>query len=98
MGLEQAIDGGLRHEVALAVREPDRQLAGRQLGLIQGEVQDLTPHVIGNAVPDPPGLGRAILQGIGTAGLIEIVPAVEGRRGNAELCQCPAGRQVGPLN
>jgi hypothetical protein len=35
MGLEQAINRGFRHEVALLVGEAHRQFAGRQLGLFQ---------------------------------------------------------------
>ena len=70
MGFEQAIDGCLRHEIALAIRKPDRQFTWRQLRLIQGEIQDLSPNVVGNAVPDPPRFGGAILQGFGATGLI----------------------------
>lgn len=41
MGLEQAIDRGFRDEVALRVGEGDRQFPGRQLRLVQRQLDDL---------------------------------------------------------
>jgi hypothetical protein len=55
MRLEQAVDRGFRDEVASLVGEPHRQLARRQLGFRQCQVQDTGALRFGNAVPYPIG-------------------------------------------
>src|SRR4051812_18869022 len=98
MRLEQAVDRSLRHKVLSLVGESPRQLARRQLRLLQSQIDDLAPDLFGDAVPDAPRPGRTVAQSLRPAGSVKIVPAVERGRWNAELLQRPANRQVGLLD
>ncbi len=86
--LEQPVDRGFRDEVAAFIGEGDRQLARRQLWLIEGKVDDLLADVIGDTVPDPFRPWPTILECVHTAGQETVVPAMESGAGNAELLQC----------
>jgi hypothetical protein len=55
MRLEQAIDRSLRHEVLSLVGEAHRQLAGRQLRLLQRQVEDPAPDLLGMRFQTRPG-------------------------------------------
>jgi hypothetical protein len=94
LGFQQAVRGGFRGEVALLIREAHRQLSGREFWLIERQLEDLLPHLIRDAVPDPTGPRRAVLQGVPSAGLEQIVPPVEGGSWEAELLQGAADRQI----
>jgi len=54
----------------------ERQLSGRQFGLIQGKGHNSLPDLIGNAVPDPTRVWPAILEPGLTKRLVAVVPAV----------------------
>ena len=58
-------------------------------GLVQGQLHDPLADIVRNAVPDAIRPGRAIAQSFGPAGVIKIVPAVEGRPWNKA---CPIDR------
>src|SRR5271154_1919440 len=94
MRLQQPIDSGLRHEVALGVDEPHRQLPGAQFGLLQRQSDDLGPDIVRDAVPDAAWLRWPVFQGFGTAGLILLIPAIEGGTWHADLFQRLADRQM----
>ena len=98
MRLEQAVHRGFRDEVLPLVGEAHGQLARRQLRLIQGQLDDLAANLVGDAVPDPLGLGLAILQSLWAAGLVEIVPALEGGSREAEHLQRSTNGQMGLLD
>ncbi len=53
MGLEQPVNRGLGHEVALLVGEAHRQFAGAELAVIQRHFDDLVLHLRFDAVPHP---------------------------------------------
>ena len=55
MGLEQAVDGRFRDEVALGIGKHHRQFPRRQLRFIEGQVHDPAADIVGDAVPDPAG-------------------------------------------
>ena len=53
MGLQQPVNRGFGHEVALLVGEAHRQLAGTEIGLLQSHLDDLVLHLGPNTVPHP---------------------------------------------
>jgi hypothetical protein len=74
------------------------QFSRRQRRLIQRQRDDAFANIVWNAVPDAIRLGASVSQGFGSAGLIQIVPAVEGGVRNADLFQRPPHRQGGLLD
>jgi hypothetical protein len=102
VGLEQAIDRSFRDEVAFGVGEAHGQFPRRQLRLVQRQIDDPLADIVRDAVPDPIRPGRAIVQGLRPAGLIAIVPAVEGRPGMPSFssvrftgrCDCSTSRMI----
>src|SRR3954466_16409576 len=74
--LSRRVDRSLRHKVLSLVGESHRQLARRQLRLLQSQVDDLAPDLLGDAVPDAPRPGRTVAQSLRPAGSVKIVPAV----------------------
>ena len=67
---------------------PDGQLARRQGGLVHGQLHDPLADIVRNAVPDAIRPGRANVQGLWPAALIEIAPAIERGPRDAEFLQC----------
>src|SRR5919107_1008919 len=98
MGLEQAIRRGFRDKVPSLVSEAHRQLAGRELRLLQGKVDDRSSDLLGDAVPDPVWLGRAVLKDFGAAGLVQVAPPVERGARDPEPPQRSPGGQMGLLD
>src|SRR6478752_3657233 len=70
-----------------------RQLARRQGRLVERELDDAVAHRLRNAVPHPLRARYPVRQGIGPTLAIPVVPAIEGRPRDAELCQRVAHRQ-----
>ena len=87
----EEISRGLSIKQSLRVSEPHSQLAWCEFRFIERKVHDLVPNFVRDTVPYAAWLGRLILQGIHTASLTQIIPAVEGGSGNAQLVQCPPG-------
>src|SRR5690606_27164177 len=84
------------HELRL---KPDHPMgSGQQLRLVQRQIDDLVPHLIRDAVPNPVRPGPAIFQRIDATGKEAIIPAIEGRARNAELLQRAPRRQVRVLD
>src|SRR3954466_8746252 len=96
--LSRRVDRSLRHKVLSLVGESHRQLARRQLRLLQSQLDDLAPDLLGDAVPDAPRPGRTLAQSLRPAGSVKIVPAVKRGPWKAELLQGSANRQVGLLD
>ena len=96
--LEQAEDIGLGHEVAAFVGDPHRQLAWRQFGLLERKLVDRGANIVGDAIPLPARPRRSILQRLGAAGLILVVPAVQSGAGRTDLFQGAPGRDARLLN
>ena len=94
MGLQQAVNCGFRHEVALLVSEADRQFAGAELAVIQCHLDDLVLDVLSDAVPHPARRRRSIRERLQATIEVAVIPAVKRPAGNAELIQRPLGRQV----
>jgi len=94
MGLEQPVNRGLGHEVALLVGEAHGQLPGAQLRLFQRQLDDLVVDVGRDAVPHPARGRGAIFQRLRPALEVVVVPAVECPTRDAELVQRALGRQV----
>src|SRR3954451_19525806 len=57
-----------------ALGESHRQLARRQLRLLQSQLDDLAPDLLGDAVPDAPRRGRTVAHSLRPAGSVKIVP------------------------
>jgi lysophospholipase L1-like esterase len=74
------------------------EFAGRKFGLGQGEIDDLRPRCIADAVPDAIGPRGTIGQGFGAAALIAVIPAIEGLTRDAEAGEAAPLRQVGLLH
>jgi len=85
VGLEQAINRGFRHEVALGIGEAHGQLPWRELRLVEGQSDDPRADVIGDPVPPPIRPRTAIVQRLWPAGLILIVPTIERRSRDPDL-------------
>jgi hypothetical protein len=98
MRLEQAVDRSLGDKVALLLGEAHRQLARRQFRLSQGQVDDAPALRVGDAVPDPVGPRRLVLQRLWAIGLIQIAPPVERGGWDTKVAQCLADRQMGLLD
>ena len=94
VGLEQLVNRGFRHEVALFVGEAHGQFAGAEVGRLQRHLDDLVLDVVADAVPHPARRRRFILQCFRPAFEVAVVPAVEGPAGDAELIQRALGRQA----
>ena len=95
MGLEQAVDGCCRDEIALGIGKRHRQFPRRQLRLIQSQAQDLVADIVRDTVPHPAGTTGAVLKTGFAEGSVAIVPSVECTRRNAQLVQGAPDRQVG---
>jgi hypothetical protein len=87
MGRQQAVDRGFGGEVALPVGEAHRQLARRQLGLGQRQVDEAIAHLLGDAVPDALGPRRPVLD--------RAPPDRRPGRGRTSGRTSPAGRPRG---
>ena len=98
VGLEQAVDGRFRDEVALRVGERHCKFAWRQLRLIQGQLYDLAADIVRDTVPHPAGTAIAIFKTGLVKGSIAIVPAIECGRRNTQLVQAAPDRQMGALD
>ena len=98
MGLEQAVDGRFRDEVALGIGKRHRQFPRRQLRLIEGQVHGLAADIVGDAVPDPAGTTGTVFKAGFAEGPVAIVPPVECGRRNAQLVQGAPDRQVGAFD
>ena len=98
MGLQKPIHRGLRDEVALRVGELHRQFPGAEFRLLQGQVNDLVAHIVGNTVPDPTRAADAVLEAGEAKRTIAIVPSIERRPRNPQLVQRPPGRQMGTFD
>ena len=72
---QKPIDRRLRDKIFCLVREAHRQFPRAELGLIQRQVDNLTADGLWNPVPD--AIRGAIREGLRSAALIAIVPAVE---------------------
>jgi hypothetical protein len=94
MGLEQVIDRCLRDKILPLVGEADRQFAGRQFGLLQRQVDDLAPDILGDTVPDTIWPGGTILQRLGSTDEVAIVPRIKRGPRDAEPLQRLADRQM----
>src|SRR5258706_10028763 len=88
-GLEEPIDRRLRDKIAFGIGKAHGQFPRGQRGLIQRQPDDALANIVGNAVPDAIRLRMSIVQGFRPAGLVQIVPAVEGGTRNADLFQRP---------
>src|SRR5947209_15433535 len=88
-GLEEPIDRRLREKIAFGIGKAHGQFPRGQRGLIQRQPDDALANIVGNAVPDAIRLRMSIVQGFRPAGLVQIVPAVEGGTRNADLFQRP---------
>src|SRR4051794_31843552 len=97
MRLEQAIEKPPTRST-FARREAHRQLAGRQLRLLQRQVEDPAPDLLRDAVPDATRPGRTVAQSLRPTRLVEIVPAIERGSRDAEQLQRLADRQRGLLD
>ena len=51
--LQDAVHGSLWHKMPFRIRELHRKLARRQIAFLRGQVPDLLPNRLWNAVPDP---------------------------------------------
>ena len=98
VGLEQAVDGRFRDEVALGIGKRHRQFPRRQLRLIQSQAQDLLADSVRDTVPHPAGTTGAVLKTGFAEGSVAIVPPVERARRNAQLVQSTPDRQVGAFD
>ena len=98
VGLEKPVNRGFRDKVAPGVRKPDGQFPGRQLRLLQGEIDDLPPDIIRDPVPHPARAAVAILKTGVAKGRKAIVPAIKGGLRNAQLVQSGPDAQVGLLD
>lgn len=96
--LEQAVNAGLRHEVALLVGKRHRQLSGAQLGALQCHLQYLTLHIIRDPVPCSARTWPPVLQSIFAEPLIQIISAVKSGPGYAQLVQRPLRWKVAFLD
>jgi len=94
VSLQQPVDRGFRNEVSPFVGEPDGHFPRREFAILQRQFDDLVMDVRGDTVPDPAWRRWAVLQRLGTAADIAVIPAAEGPAGNAQLLQRPLGRQM----
>jgi hypothetical protein len=94
VGLEQPVNRGFRHEVALLVGEVHGQFPGAQLRLFQRQLDDLVVDISRDAVPHPARRRWPIFQRLRPAFKVAVIPAVECPAGDAELVQRALGRQV----
>ena len=94
MGLQEAVNRGFRHEVALLVGEAHRQFARGKLGRLERHLDDLRADILGDAVPHPARRRGAILKGFRTALEEAVIPAVERPARNTQLVQSVLGWQV----
>ena len=78
MGLEKPVNRGLRDKLAPGVRQPDGQLPGRQLRLLQGKSDALPPGLIGDTLPHPAWAAVAMLKSGVAKGQKAIVAAIRG--------------------
>ena len=65
--LQKPINASLGYKAALGVREVDGELPGRQVRLLEGQVNDRRPDLVGDLVPDPSRSRLAILQSLDPA-------------------------------
>jgi hypothetical protein len=93
MGLEQVIDRW-RDKILPLVGEADRQFAGRQFRLLQRQVDDLAPDILGDTVPDTIWPAGTILQRLGSTDEVAIVPTIKRGPRDAEPLQRLADRQM----
>ena len=93
-GLQQAVNRGFRHEVALPIGEAHGQFPGAQLRLFQRQLDDLVVDARRDAVPHPARRRWPIFQRLRPAFEVAIIPAVECPTRDAELVQRALGRQV----
>ena len=105
LGLQEAVHRRLGDEVPLLAGEAHGQLAGRELRLLQSQCDDPGPDLVRDAVPDPAWPGGVVLQRLGSAPLVEVVPPVEGRSRDPELLQgapdrrdCSTRRMISALS
>ena len=87
MGLEQAVNRGFRHEVALLVGEAHRQFTRGQLRLFQRHLDDLVMDVCRDAVPHP-----ARAQMADRPALLGRLQGSDHTSGRMSGGRCPAGR------
>jgi hypothetical protein len=59
----------------------------------QGDLHHLLAHTVGNAIPELPGLRRAVFQSVIACFQIAFISVVEGAAWNVQLCQCLLDRQ-----
>ena len=95
--LRPQIFSASKHEVALLVGEPHRQLPEAQFGLLQRQLDDLVVDVGRDAVPHPARCRGSISQRLGPAIKVTIIPATEGPALDAELIQCFTGGHIASL-
>ena len=97
-GSARAVNRGFRDEVAPSVREPDGQFPGRELGFLQGKIDDLLADSVGDPVPHPARIAVAILEAGLAKGQITVVPPVKCRLRDAQFAQGPPHTLMGMLH
>ncbi len=101
VGLEDATDRGPRDEVALLIGVFDRQLARRQVLVLQGKLDEVLADLARDAVPDRPGpwgtIGERIDATVAPAGVAVAIGAAgdarasSGVAGSADAMPRPCG-------
>jgi hypothetical protein len=94
VGLEQPVHRGLGDEVARPLGEAHGQLPRGQFRFGQRQVDQAGPHRIGDAVPDPIGPRRLVLERLRAADPVQLAPAIESGARRADPLQGAAHRQV----
>jgi len=77
MGLQEPIDRGFRDKTRLLIGISHRQLPGRQIGFLKGQVDDLGLFRLRQSVPGDAGRGIVILKGINSTGFKPFQPVVD---------------------
>ena len=94
MGLQQAVDRGFGHEVALLVGKAHGQLPQGEFGLLERQLDDPIMDGRWDAVPYSARGGRPIGQRVRAALKVTIIPVAKGPARDAQLLQRPSRRQV----
>lgn len=95
MALQEPVNAGFGYKVALLIGERHRQFSRAQLAAFQRHVQDIVLHLLRDPVPCPARSRPPVFQCLfAETALAQIIPAVEGRQGDAERVQRLLGGQM----